>query len=200
VTPSFRRLAGTCALATGVGGFLYSLAFIVISQTNSGLGIGLSWLILLIGALVAMPVLVALQFSLRDVDAPAALLALLLTALGFLGAIMHSGYEIANIIHLGHSPASDVASPVDPRGMLTFGITGLGILMFAWLMGRSPRFPSGLSRWGLLTGALMIVVYLARLTLYSPTNPLVLAGAGITGFIVSPVFYIWLGRSLLSSR
>jgi hypothetical protein len=67
-------------------------------------------------------------------------------------------------------------------------------------MRRSPRFPSGLSRLGLLAGALMILVYLARLTLYSPTNPLVLAGAGITGFIVSPIFYVWLGRTFLRSR
>jgi hypothetical protein len=38
------------------------------------------------------------------------------------------------------------------------------------------------------------------LTLFSPTNPLVLIGAGLTGFIVSPLFFIWLGRVLLSSR
>jgi hypothetical protein len=43
----------------------------------------------------------------------------------------------------------------------------------------------------------MIVVYLARLTIYSPTNPLVLLGAGLTGFIVSPLFFVLLGRSLL---
>jgi hypothetical protein len=52
----------------------------------------------------------------------------------------------------------------------------------------------------MLTGALMIVVYLARLTIFSPTNPLVLAGAGITGFIVSPLFYVLLGRSFLRMR
>ena len=60
--------------------------------------------------------------------------------------------------------------------------------------------PGGLGRFGQLTGALMIIVYLARLTLYSPTNPLVLIGAGLTGLIVSPIFFIWLGRSLLRSN
>jgi len=64
-------------------------------------------------------------------------------------------------------------------------------------MDRSPRYATGLSRWGQLTGALMIVVYLARLTLYSPANPLVLVGAGLTGFVVSPIFFLWLGRTLL---
>lgn len=200
MTPSFERLAGYCALATGVGGFLYSVAFVLLSRANPDLGLGISWLILLLGALLAMPVLLALYQHLREVEPPAALLALLFSALGFLGAIMHAGYELANIVHIGKSPTSNLASQVDPRGLLTFGLTGLGLLVFAWLLGRSPRFPSGLSRLGQLAGALMIIVYLARLTLYSPTNPLVLIGAGLTGFIVSPAFFIWLGRSLLTSR
>lgn len=66
-------------------------------------------------------------------------------------------------------------------------------------MTRSVRFPGRLGRLGQLAGLLMIIVYLSRLTLYSPTNPLVLIGAGVTGLIVSPVFFIWLGRTLLGS-
>jgi hypothetical protein len=197
MTSSFQRFAGYCAMATGIGGFLYSVAFVLLSRAKADLGLGLSWVILLVGAGLAMPVLLALYEHLRQVEPPLALLALLFSALGFSGAIMHAGYEIANIIHLGKSPASDVASQVDPRGLLTFGLTGVGLLLFSWLMGRSPRYSAGLSRLGILTGALMIIVYLARLTVYSPTNPLVLIGAGLTGFIVSPLFFLWLGRSLL---
>jgi hypothetical protein len=197
MTSSFQRFAGYCAMATGIGGFLYSVAFVLLSRAKADLGLGLSWVILLAGAGLAMPVLLALYEHLRQVEPPLALLALLFSALGFSGAIMHAGYEIANIIHLGKSPASDVASQVDPRGLLTFGLTGVGLLLFSWLMGRSPRYSAGLSRLGILTGALMIIVYLARLTVYSPTNPLVLIGAGLTGFIVSPLFFLWLGRSLL---
>jgi hypothetical protein len=197
MTPAFRRLAGYAAYATGIGGFFYSVAFVVLSRVNADVGLNVSWVILLVGSLVAMPVLLALYESVRDVEPPAGLLALLFAVLGFLGAIMHAGYEIANIIHLGASSSSNLASQVDPRGLLTFGLSGLGLLLFGWLMSRSPAFSSGLSRWAQLTGALMIIVYLARLTLYSPTNPLVLIGAGLTGFIVSPLFFLWLGRSLL---
>jgi hypothetical protein len=197
MTASFQRFAGYCAIATGIGGFVYSVAFVLLSRANANLGVGLSWLILLIGSLLAMPVLLALYEHLAEIEAPVGLLALLFAVLGFLGAIMHSGYEIANIVHLGSSPSSNLASQVDPRGLLTFGVTGLGLLLFGWLMGKSPRYSSGLSRLGLLTGVLMIVVYLARLTIYSPTNPLVLLGAGLTGFIVSPLFFVLLGRSLL---
>jgi hypothetical protein len=197
MTSSFQRFAGACAIVTGVGGFLYSLAFVVLTRANSDLGLGLSWVILLIGSVLAMPMVLALYESTRDVEPPAALLAVAFAAFGFLGAIMHAGYEVANIIHVGKSPASELASQVDPRGLLTFGLTGLGLLIFGWLMRRSHRFPGGLAGLGMLSGAVMIVVYLARLTIYSPTNPLVLAGAGVTGFIVSPAFFIWLGRSLL---
>jgi hypothetical protein len=196
MTGSFQRFAGYCAMATAVGGFLYSAAFVLVTRANADLGLAISWVILLIGGLLAMPVLLALYQLLRQVEPPAAMLALLFAALGFLGAIMHAGYELANIIHLGSSPTSNLASQVDPRGLLTFGVTGLGLLVFGWLMGRSPAFSSGLSRLAMLTGVLMMVVYLARLTLYSPTNPLVLAGAGLTGFIVSPLFFFLLGRFL----
>ena len=200
MTPAFRRFAGYCAIGTGIGGFLYSLAFVVLTRTSGQGGLALSWIVLLLGALIAMPVLLVLYELLREVEPPVGLLAVLFSVLGFLGAIMHAGYEVANIIHLGSSPSSNLASQVDPRGLLTFGLTGLGLLLFGWLMLRSAAFANGLSRLGQLTGALMIVVYLARLTLYDPNNPLVLLGAGLTGFIVSPLFFILLGRALLGSR
>jgi hypothetical protein len=197
VTVAYRRVAGYASLATGVGGFLYSVAFLLASRANAALGLGLSWVILLLGAILVIPVLTALYEDNRQIEPPVALLALLFGALGFAGAIMHAGYEVANIVHLGSSPASNLASQVDPRGLLTFGIAGLGLLLFGWLMGKSARYSSGLSRLGMLTGALMMVVYLARLTLYSPTNPIVVVGAGLTGLIVSPLFFVLLGRSLL---
>jgi hypothetical protein len=200
MTASFQRFAGYCAVLTGIGGFLYSVSFVLLTRANADAGLAISWVILLVGALLAMPVLLALYDHLREVERPVALLALLFAAFGFLGAIMHAGYEVANIVHLGNSPSSQLASQVDPRGLLTFGVTGLGLLMFGWLMRGSPRYSSLLSNLGMLTGALMIVVYLARLTIYSPTNPLVLAGAGLTGFIVSPLFYVLLGRSFLRMR
>ncbi len=198
MTVSFERLAGYCAVLTGAGGFLYSVAFVIIARPAPDLGANLSWLLLMVGGLLTVPVLVALHGRLRDVNQGAALTALLLAAYGVLGSVVHAGYEIANVVHLGKIPVSDLPSQVDPRGLLTFGVTGLGLLIFASLIGRSPRFPMGLSRLGLLTGALLIVVYLARLIIFSPTNPLVLAGAGISGFIVTPIFYIWLGLVFLN--
>jgi hypothetical protein len=198
MTPSFERFAGYCALAAGIGGFLYSVAFVIIARPAPDLGQNLSWLLLLIGGLLTLPVVVALFQRLREIDPGWAMLGLLLAAVGAIGSIMHAGYSLANVIHLGKAVGSELASQVDPRGLLTLGVTGLAILVFAWLIGRSPRFPAGLSRLGLLAGVLLVVVYLARLFIFTPANPVLLISAGLAGFIVSPAFYIWLGLVFLN--
>ena len=43
-----------------------------------------------------------------------------------------------------------------------------------------------------------MVVYLGRLIILSPTNPVVLLFAGAAGFILAPAWYLWLGARLLS--
>jgi len=53
---------------------------------------------------------------------------------------------------------------------------------------------------GAVTGIAMIVVYLGRLIILSPANPVVLLAAGVTGFILAPAWYIWLGLTLRRSR
>ena len=70
------------------------------------------------------------------------------------------------------------------------------MLAFAFLMQRDLTFPLYLSYLGYLSGALLVLIYLARLVIFSPTNPLVLAPAGLEGFIVNPAWYIWLGFAL----
>jgi FtsH-binding integral membrane protein len=78
-------------------------------------------------------------------------------------------------------------STVDLRGLLTFGILGLGVFIIAWLMGRSKQFPQGLSYWGYLLAILLIVLYLGRLNILDPKNPIVAADALLSGFVVSVV-------------
>jgi uncharacterized protein DUF4386 len=193
---SFQRWAGYSAIGTGIGGFLYSVAFILIARPAPQLGAGLSWVLLMIGGLLATVVMVALYERLREVDRSLALLALLLAAVGALGSTIHGGYELATIVTFGTASGSFQANPLDPRGLVTFGFAGLGLLGFATLMRRSPAFPGGLGVLGMVTGIALIVVYLGRLILFYPTNPVVLVAAGLTGFILAPAWYIWLGLTL----
>ncbi|MDP9243568.1 MAG: hypothetical protein M3O77_00615 [Chloroflexota bacterium] len=53
--------------------------------------------------------------------------ALALGLAGALGAALHGGYDLANAINPPASdPIANLPSPIDPRGLLTFGVSGLG--------------------------------------------------------------------------
>src|ERR687885_2019778 len=162
----FERFAGLCGIGAGVVGFLYALAFVVLRSQR------LSALFLMLGGLIATAVLVALYERLRQTSAPLALWALLLGGVGTLGAMVHGGYDLANAIHPPASSNADLPSAVDPRGLLTFGLTGVSLYTFALLMRRSGQFPGALAYLGAISAALSIALYLGRLILLDPARPI----------------------------
>jgi hypothetical protein len=190
--------ASTFAYLNAVVGFVYSFAFIVLVVGGRAptLGAWLSALMLLLGGLLASAVLVALQQRVRDTDPGFALWALILGGVGSLGAAVHGGYDLAIALHPAANLATDLPNPVDPRGLVTFGVTGLGLLLFAWLMGRAPGFARGLVWLGYASGILSIGLYLGRLILLQPTNPVLALTAVVEGFVINPAFYLWLGGAL----
>lgn len=195
----FARFAGACAILTGIAGFLYSLAFIVVSRTAPVAGGLLSALFLMLAGLLSSAALVAVYDRLRQTDAAFSLWALLLGLVGAAGSILHGGYDLANAINAPEALPANVASlpsQVDPRGLLTFGLAGIGLLVFAWLMGRGSGFPTGLSYLGYLLAVLLVVIYLGRLIVLQAANPVLLIPALLTGFVVNPIWYVWLGVAL----
>jgi hypothetical protein len=187
---AFESMAGIGALLAGAAGVLYAVAFIILKNA------GLSALLLMLIGLFSLVALIALYGRVRGVDESAALVALVFGMAGALGALIHGGYDLANALH---PPSAVQALPngVDPRGLLTFGAAGLGMALFAWLIGRAPGFPAGLSLLGYLAALLLIVLYLARLVVLDATNPAVVVPAILGGFIVNPAWYGWLGLVLL---
>jgi hypothetical protein len=198
---SYNRSAGTAAIIAGIGGPLYSVAFVIlyVFGVAPDLGFTLASLFLLLGGLLSVVVLIALYFNLREVEPAYAVLGLVLGVAGALGGAAHGAYDLANQLH---PPSTDVLGAagypnmVDPRGLATFGLAGLGIFFLGQLMSRSPKFPARLGTLAIVFGVLNIVIYLARLIILTPTNPVVLVVAGVTGLVVSPVFYIWVGTRL----
>ena len=190
---SFDRLAGVSAMLAGAAGFLYALAFVILQIDL------LSALFLLLGGLLATPALLAVYSRLRAADEWFALLAVLLLVVGAFGAVIHGGYDLANTVH---RPAAvpDVANPVDPRGLLTFGVSGLGMLLLAWIMGRGLQFPRELSQLGFALGVLLVALYLSRLIILDAKNPLVVVLAVLTGFLANPLWYLRLGIQLKSAK
>ncbi len=192
--PSFKRFAGYYAIAAGLAGFLYSLAFIVL-QSNLW-----SALFLLLGGLLATAPLTALYQELRQADSSFALWAFLLALAGTLGSLVHAGYDLSNALHAPASLNADLPSATDPRGLATFGLAGIGLFVFAWLIVRSGQFPGGLGWLGYLSAVLMLVLYLGRLIVLQATSLVIVIPALLEGFIVNPAWYIWLGISLLRRK
>ncbi len=186
---SFERFAGLCAILAGIVGLLYSISFILLKDDV------LIALFLMLGGIFSTAVLIAVYNHLKETDATFALWALFLSMAGAFGAIIHGGYDLANAINptAANVALANLPSAIDPRGLLTFGVTGLGVFVIAWLMGRGKQFPRGLSYWGYLLAVLLVVLYLGRLIILDPKNPIVLVDALLSGFIVNPVWYIWLG-------
>jgi hypothetical protein len=199
----YDTLAGWAAILAGVGGFVYSVAFIfgVVLGKAPDLGRSVSSAALAIGGLLTAVVAVGLFQRARESSPPAALLGAAFALFGSMGATIHGTYDLANVLH---PPISDVFSsnelpnPVDPRGVLTFAAAGIGLLILVWLVRRTGTLQNWIGSLGMVVGVLLILIYLGRLIILSPTNPLVAGLAGLTGFILSPVFYIGLGLWLRS--
>ncbi|HET6821197.1 MAG TPA: hypothetical protein VFH34_01045 [Anaerolineales bacterium] len=190
-TEQFAKFAGWSAILAGLSGFLYSISFIVL-QDNL-----LSALFLLLGGLFSTAALTALYQRVRETESGFALLGFLLSLSAALGSAVHGGYDLANVLHPPVSPNTDLPSAIDPRGLLTFGVAGLGLFILSWLIAQDRSFPKVLVYVGYLSAFLMIVLYLGRLILLEATNLAIVIPALLEGFIVNPLWYVWLGRSLI---
>ena len=194
-TIQYRHTAYPSAWLAGASGFLYSVAFVVIARNNAPLGNGLSGFFLMIGGVLGASALLGLYERLKTTTGTYALWALVFGLAGALAVTLHGGYDLAVAIHPPNQTIN-FPSPVDPRGLGTFGLTGISVLAFSFLMQRDKSFPRGLAALGYVSGVLLVLIYVSRLTILDASNLLVLAPAGIEGFIVNPAWYIWLGLAL----
>lgn len=200
-TKRYDNFAGIAALIAGIGGPLYSIAFVFLYlfKLAPDLGLTLASFLLVLGGLLSAIALIAVFQHVRESDTGFAILALVIAMAGAFGGATHGAYDLANQLHPPTQNAvalADLPSQVDPRGLATFGLAGIGLVIFAWLMGQGKTFPARLVQLGYLAGVLSIIIYLARLIILTPSNPIVLAVAGVTGLIVNPAFFIWLGLRL----
>ncbi|HET6745075.1 MAG TPA: hypothetical protein VFH90_04410 [Candidatus Limnocylindria bacterium] len=198
---AYERTAGIAAILAGVGGIVYSIAFLggIVLEWAPQLGAAVSASALMTGGLLGVTVLVAVYGRLKDTAPSVALLGFVLAAIGAGASTIHGGYMLANAIH---PPLADVLAdaaipnPVDPRGLMTFGVSGLALLVLMLQSRRSGTLPVGLATLGAVVGIMLVIIYLGRLTIVVPTNPLVAVPAALTGLVLSPAFYILLGLEL----
>lgn len=191
--PSFNRIAGWSAILTAAIAFIYSIAFVVLKSD------GLAAIALLAGGLLTVAAVLGLRARIRSGAPNLTDLGSAFAVVGSLGASIHGAYNLAVVIH-PPAVATDFPSPIDPRGFLTFGISGLGVLILSVAAMSSGRLPRKLAWLGAAFGVLLVLVYLGRLIVLDATSPLILVPAAIAGLVASPVFYVWLGRELLQSN
>jgi hypothetical protein len=197
VSRTYERFAGACAVLVALGGVGYAIAFVFAVRSAPRGADYASALFLLAGGLVSAVVMIALYQRLRVTDPSFALLGLLLGVAGALGSSIHGGFDLALLVK---RPAGSVtnlpANAVDPRGLLTFGFTALALLVIGWLILRGAVLPRALGSLAVAGGILLIVVYLGRLIVLNPKNPVLLTAAVLSGFIVSPAWFLWVGSIL----
>lgn len=184
------RLGGWSALGSAVLAIAYTIGFVLLKDSL------VQSLSLMIGSFLTAIALVAVYYRLREVDPGLALLGLALGFAGSMGAFVHGGLDLANVIQPEHTGPVGGPAEVDPRGLMTFGVSGIGVLVLSWVATRAAAFPRWLGRLGLLLGVLLVLVYLARLIIFDAGNPLVL-GSAAAAAVVSVVWYVGVGLRLL---
>jgi hypothetical protein len=194
---SFAAFGSLCAILAGLGGLAYAYAFLILARSDGATAVPLYSALLLANGLLAGAAYVALYERSRGAATGFALWGLLLTVVGQMGASVHGAFDLSTVVGPGAgAAASDVANMADPRGFLTFLVTGLGILALARAAAAANALPGSLSLLGSLLGLVLIWIYLARLLVLDPTSPLLAIPVLAGGFLLGPAWYIWLGLEL----
>jgi len=195
----FERFGGVCAILAGIAGFGYSTAFVIYLHDASRRAAYVDDVLLLTGGLLSIAAFVAVYGRLRTADEGFALVGLLLAFAGAYGAMTHGAYDLANLVKPPASLAADVPSSTDPRGLGTFALIGVAVAIASMLIVRGGDLPRQLGYLGFLGAALLVFVYVGRLVILNPKSPGLHAAAVVSGFLVNPAWFIWLGLTLLHS-
>jgi len=193
----FERFGGMCAVLAGIAGFGYSTAFVIYLHNASRRAAYVDDVLLLAGGLLSIAAFVAVYGRLRSTDEGFALVGLLLAFAGAYGAMSHGAYDLANLVKPPASLAGDLPSSTDPRGLGTFGLVGLAMAIASLLIVRGRELPEPLGYLGFVGAALLVFVYVGRLVILNPRSPGLHAAAVVSGFLVNPAWFIWLGLTLL---
>jgi len=199
MTTTFRRFAGCTAIASAAASLLFTFAFTVVVQDGARWAQWLSWTTLSLGALASVPVLTALYNRLGRSEPEFALVGFVLGVAGAVGAAIHGAFELSELANPS-GPRGDVPSGVDPRGVMTFAVTGFALALFGWLAIRTGGLPRRAGQWAIAAGVLLVVVYLGRLTVQDPKTNVIRVAALLSGLVLVPAFYLEVARSLFDRR
>jgi Domain of unknown function (DUF4386) len=192
----FTRFGPASAAAAGLLGLGYSISFSLYLHSPSRGTAYADAILLLVGGLVSSAAFTALYERLRPTDPGLALWGFSLALVGAFAAAIHGAYDLANLSNPPAELATDLPSSIDPRGLGTFAFTGLAVAIAGTLILRGRRLPRGLGYLALVAAALLVFVYVGRLVILDPKSPALLAAAVAVGYVVDPVWFVWLAVAL----
>jgi hypothetical protein len=185
---TFARFSSLCAYLAAVAGLAYSITFVASTDDDTRFGEGLEGAFLLAGGLLAVAVFAALYQLVREREPGFALLALLLGVGGGFGAAIHGAYQLA--LAVDNLSAEDSPNAIDPRGFLTFGVTGAAVALFAALLEGRLRLV------GLVLAVLLGILWIGRLVGGDADDAALLLPAALAGLVANPLWYVLVGREL----
>jgi hypothetical protein len=200
LSPLAHRAVELAAGGAALASILYTVSFGVVVRRGSGWAAWTSSLVLLTGSLLGLVVVVAVAGAIaRRGEPELAAVAGLVGAAGALGAATHAVFDLANLAN-PPATANDAASHVDPRGFATFALTGLAMLLAAWLGRRVGVLAPRLAAVGAACGLALIVIFVGRLTLLDPNSGPIAPFALAAGLVLNPLWLLGVGRAFRSAR
>ena len=133
MTATFQRFSGWCAVLAGAASVIFTIAFSVVVEEAERAAVWVSFTTLTVAGLVTVPVMTALYLRLRDREPEFAFIGLVLGLARTIGASVHGAYEIGVLSKPGKPDLRALPNFADPRGFLTFAVTGVALLLFGWL-------------------------------------------------------------------
>jgi hypothetical protein len=196
MTDSYRCFAGLSAIASAAAGIVFTVTFAIAVHDGERWALWASSITLIVGGLVAIPVVIALAEQLGARDPQFARVGLVFGLVATLGSALHGAWDTAVLTHpMSHA---DVPSYTDARGFATFAMTALAFVVFGWLIVRGSDIPRVVGQLALLAAVLLLVIYFGRLIVLNPKRPVIKWVAVVSGVLVNPAFYIAYARSLLA--
>ncbi|HLI57229.1 MAG TPA: hypothetical protein VKY26_09405 [Actinomycetota bacterium] len=169
--PDGMRIAATCLLVSGI---IIGLPLLALSRRLAAAGPLVSW-----GAIIG-------------VVSGFATAAHGLSSLIGTDRLAHSFATADAATHPAIVLAHAAPSAIDPAGLATFGVTGLAALAFGVAL-RGAR--KGLGTLGIALGIDLVALFLANAV---GSTPLVLLTGGLASVVLGPIWYVSLGRLLLT--
>ena len=214
----FRRLGAVAALLVAAASVTYAIAFLIITpspQRESNVnaffrsylahptGMRIASVCLVISGVLAGVAIVALRASLpaEHGEAPLTRWATVVGVVAGLATAMHGLDDLYTVDKLAHRFATGDAavraavtvshanpSPVDARGIMTFGLAGL-VAIGLGLAAATTRPATG--RIGVAYGVDLIVLFIATAT---GLHALVLVSGGLASLVLGPLWWVGVSR------